>query len=135
MGRSAVWGGATAGVVIGLIAGIFAGDIGKFAGYGLLIGAVSGVAGNALAWFGLFLKRRVEGPDAREELLNMLRKQGLSREEAEFELTEREREADIIYRSEDIAPQERHERAKQILYSADLRHARRSLEPPGPNPS
>jgi hypothetical protein len=49
---SAIWGGATLGLVVGLILGFFVGNYWMTALYAVLIGAGCGLASNALAWVG-----------------------------------------------------------------------------------
>lgn len=48
--RSAIWGGATIGFVVGLILGFFVGNYWTTVLYAILIGAASGVLANVLAW-------------------------------------------------------------------------------------
>lgn len=50
--RSPVWGGATLGLLVGLILGFFVGNYWTTALYAVLIGAASGVVINILAWLG-----------------------------------------------------------------------------------
>jgi hypothetical protein len=47
---SAIWGGATLGLVVGLILGFFVSSYWTTVLYAVLIGAASGVAANVLAW-------------------------------------------------------------------------------------
>jgi hypothetical protein len=121
--RSPIWGGATLGLVIGLIVGLISGDIVKFVLLGVAIGAASGAASIPLAWLGQYLQRRRRGPDDRELILKALRKQGLSLEEAEFELAEREKAAEAILKSgEGLQP---FEEARKILFAPEPLYLRR----------
>jgi hypothetical protein len=56
--RSAIWGGATLGLVVGLILGFFVGSYWTTVLYAVLIGAASGVVANVLAWPGDIVRRR-----------------------------------------------------------------------------
>lgn len=55
---SAIWGGATIGLVVGLILGFFVGSYWTTVLYAVLIGAASGVAANLLAWPADIIRRR-----------------------------------------------------------------------------
>ena len=55
---SAIWGGATLGLVVGLILGSFVGSYWTTVLYAVLIGAASGLAANLLAWPADILHRR-----------------------------------------------------------------------------
>jgi uncharacterized membrane-anchored protein YhcB (DUF1043 family) len=56
--RSAIWGGATLGLVVGLILGFFVGSYWTTVLYAVLIGAACGVAANVLAWPADIVHRR-----------------------------------------------------------------------------
>lgn len=56
-GPSAVWGGATIGLVIGLVVGLVKGDLGNAVMWGFSIGTFSGFAAEVLGWAGGLLKR------------------------------------------------------------------------------
>ena len=56
--RSAVWGGGTLGLLVGLAAGFFRRDYWETVAVSVLIGAVLGVGANLLAWAGARLSRR-----------------------------------------------------------------------------
>ena len=55
-GRSAIWGGATLGLVIGLVYGLLKGDLSDILRFAL-IGADLGLLANILGWIGDRLKR------------------------------------------------------------------------------
>lgn len=50
--RSAVWGGATLGLFVGLILGFFVGDYWMTVLYAVVVGAATGVVANFLGWLG-----------------------------------------------------------------------------------
>jgi hypothetical protein len=56
--RSAIWGGATLGLVVGLILGFFVGSYWTTVLYAVLIGAASGLVANLLAWPADIVHRR-----------------------------------------------------------------------------
>jgi hypothetical protein len=56
--RSAIWGGATLGLIVGLILGFFVGSYWTTVLYAVLIGAASGVVANVLAWPSDIARRR-----------------------------------------------------------------------------
>jgi hypothetical protein len=56
--RSAVWGGGTLGLIVGLVVGFFRGDYWQTATLGVVIGATLGIAANLLAWAGASLSNR-----------------------------------------------------------------------------
>jgi hypothetical protein len=51
-GGSAIWGGATLGLIVGLVLGFFVGSYWTTLLYAVLIGAAIGLATNVLAWVG-----------------------------------------------------------------------------------
>jgi hypothetical protein len=55
---SAIWGGATLGLFIGLVLGFFVGSYWTTVLYSVLIGAGSGVVANLIAWPGDVIRRR-----------------------------------------------------------------------------
>jgi hypothetical protein len=61
---SAIWGGATLGLVIGLILGFFVGTYWTTVLYAVAIGAASGVVANVLGWVGDRGRNRAAPPPA-----------------------------------------------------------------------
>jgi hypothetical protein len=59
--RSAIWGGATLGLIVGLVLGFFVGTYWMTVLYAVLIGAASGATANVLAWFGSSMQTRRRG--------------------------------------------------------------------------
>jgi hypothetical protein len=55
--RSAIWGGATFGLLIGLIVGFFRDSYWQTVVYAVLIGAALGLAANILSWIGAVISR------------------------------------------------------------------------------
>jgi hypothetical protein len=55
--RSAIWGGATFGLLIGLIVGFFRESYWHTVLYAVLIGAALGVGANILSWVGAVIRR------------------------------------------------------------------------------
>lgn len=56
-GRSAIWGGATAGLIIGFLWGLFTGNIGNGIKNGVIIGAALGIITELLGFIGDRLKK------------------------------------------------------------------------------
>lgn len=57
-GSSAIWGGATFGLLVGAVVGLVTGDIGSGARNGVIAGAVVGIIAELLGALGDWLKRR-----------------------------------------------------------------------------
>ena len=58
MKRSAIWGGATLGLIVAAIIGLFRGDFWPTILYAVLIGVGTGIIASVLGWIGDTLGRR-----------------------------------------------------------------------------
>jgi len=67
--RNAVWGGATFGLVVGIIVGLIMRDFLNVLKWGFVIGTLAGFGAELLGMFGDFLKRR-QGLDLQAEELD-----------------------------------------------------------------
>ncbi len=56
--RSAIWGGATAGLIIGLVLGFFVGNYWNTVIKSVIVGIIFGVAANLLSFIGTKIKRQ-----------------------------------------------------------------------------
>ena len=57
-GRNAIWGGATIGLILGVIVGIFRSPFFTTLGYGFVIGTFAGIAAELLGRISDYLKRK-----------------------------------------------------------------------------